>query len=101
MRFSPQRRALLRYLMAAPALTLPSFTLGQGAARGGAVRVTLAGQALMKYPVCQAPYEGLQAVIAELHRGDVIFTNLEVPIQTTASGAPTRDTEFFHVGSEA
>tara|TARA_R110001592_G_scaffold5923_3_gene32270 strand:+ start:3403 stop:4536 length:1134 start_codon:yes stop_codon:yes gene_type:complete len=100
MSFSPQRRALLSYLLAAPALTLPSLTLGQDAARGEAVRVSLAGQALMKYPVCQAPYEGLQAVIAELRRGDVIFTNLEVPIQTSASGAPTRDTEFFHAGSE-
>jgi poly-gamma-glutamate capsule biosynthesis protein CapA/YwtB (metallophosphatase superfamily) len=39
-------------------------------------------------------------VIAELRRGDVIFTNLEVPIKTSASGAPTRHTKFFHAGSE-
>jgi len=100
MRFSPPRRQLLKYLLAAPALTLPGFTLVQGAASDTSVRVTLAGQALMKYPVCQAPYEGLQAVISELRRGDVIFTNLEVPIQSAASGTPTRDTEFFHAGSE-
>lgn len=100
MRFSPPRRRLLKYLLAAPVLTLPGLTLAQGAASNATVRVTLAGQALMKYPVCQAPYEGLQDVIAQLRRGDVIFTNLEVPIRTSASGSPTRDTEFFHAGSE-
>jgi poly-gamma-glutamate capsule biosynthesis protein CapA/YwtB (metallophosphatase superfamily) len=97
-RFSPRRRQLLRYLLAAPALSIPMRGFAQSSE--SRVRVTLAGQALMKYPVCQAPYDGLLDVIAELRRGDVIFTNLEVPIKTSASGAPTRHTKFFHSGSE-
>jgi len=98
-RFSPKRRQLLRYLLAVPALSIP--LPGFAKPSETRVRVTLAGQALMKYPVCQAPYDGLSEVIAELRRGDVIFTNLEVPIKTPASGLPTRDTEFFHAGSES
>lgn len=100
MSFAADRRQLLRYLLYTPLLSFPALSGAQEAKRQGVVRVTLAGQALMKYPVCQAPYDGLTAVIAELRRGDVIFTNLEVPIQTAASGAPTRDTEFFHAGSD-
>lgn len=98
MRFSPRRRQLLRYLLAAPALSIPIPLFAKGSE--SRVRVTLAGQALMKYPVCEAPYDGLLDVIAELRRGDVVFTNLEVAIKTSASGVPTRDTEFFHAGSE-
>ncbi|MDP5058525.1 MAG: CapA family protein [Pseudomonadales bacterium] len=89
------RRSLLQLLALSPLLTLPPLTHSASTA----MRVTLTGQALMKYPICDAPYPGLDEVIAELQRGDVIFTNLEVPIQTAESGLPTRDTEFFHVGS--
>jgi poly-gamma-glutamate capsule biosynthesis protein CapA/YwtB (metallophosphatase superfamily) len=89
------RRSLLQLLALSPLLSLPSLTHSASSA----MRVTLTGQALMKYPICEAPYIGLAEVIAELQRGDVIFTNLEVPIQTAESGLPTRDTEFFHVGS--
>ena len=89
------RRSLLQLLALSPLLTLPALTHSASTA----MRVTLTGQALMKYPICDAPYPGLDEVIAELQRGDVIFTNLEVPIQTAESGLPTRDTEFFHVGS--
>ena len=70
------RRSLLQLLALSPLLTHSAST---------AMRVTLTGQALMKYPICDAPYPGFDEVIAELQRGDVIFTNLEVPIQTAES----------------
>lgn len=100
------RRNALRLLGAAALLPFSNNLQAQtGSAvneRGspGLTRVTLAGQALMKYPLCSQPYDGLAEVIAELRKGDVVFTNLEVAIQTPASGAPTRDTEFFHAGSQ-
>tara|TARA_R110002072_G_scaffold1559_4_gene12917 strand:+ start:12735 stop:13955 length:1221 start_codon:yes stop_codon:yes gene_type:complete len=93
------RRRLLQLLGAAALLPL-SATAASQSRPPGRTRVTLAGQALMKYPICSNPYDGLAEVIAELRKGDVVFTNLEVPIQTEASGAPTRDTEFFHAGSQ-
>lgn len=100
------RRDALRFLSAAALLPVSHSLLAQtgaalsGHGSAGLTRVTLAGQALMKYPLCSQPYDGLAEVIAELRKGDVIFTNLEVAIQTPASGAPTRDTEFFHAGSQ-
>ncbi len=97
---SESRRQFLRLLAACPMLAAPGYSFSQSQTGNSLVRVTLAGQALMKYPVCDAPYPGLAEVIAELRKGDVIFTNLEVAIQTPESGAPTRDTEFFHAGSE-
>lgn len=98
MNFSRTRRQILSLFAASPLLGVANIILSQS--DGNHVRVTLAGQALMKYPVCEAPYPGLAEVIAELRKGDVIFTNLEVAIQTPESGSPTRDTEFFHAGSE-
>lgn len=98
MKFSDTRRQLLRTLAASLVIGIAIGASGQE--DGNPVRVTLAGQALMKYPVCDASYLGLSDVITQLRRGDIIFTNLEVAIQTPESGAPTRDTEFFHAGSE-
>lgn len=62
-----------------------------------AVRITLAGQALMTHPLCDRPYDGLAAVTAELRGGAAVFTDLEVAIATPRSGAPTRDNGFLHV----
>lgn len=59
-------------------------------------RLTLSGQALMKHPICLDPYPGLDAVVAELRRGDYTFTDLEVAIRTHESGEPTREPGFFH-----
>lgn len=98
MNFSRTRRQLLSLFAASPLLGVANISMSQS--DGNHVRITLAGQALMKYPVCEAPYPGLAEVISELRKGDIIFTNLEVAIQTPESGAPTRDTEFFHAGSE-
>ena len=62
-----------------------------------AVRITLAGQALMTHPLCEQRYPGFAAVVAELRKGDIVFTDLEAAIRTPQSGAATRDTEFLHV----
>lgn len=74
-----------------------------GCARGvrddKGLRITLAGQALMTYPLCAEPYDGFDEVAAELGRSDVVFTDLEVAIRTSQSGAPTRDTIFLHAAS--
>jgi poly-gamma-glutamate synthesis protein (capsule biosynthesis protein) len=63
------------------------------------LRITLAGQALMSYPLCEDPYAGLPQVVAELQKGDIVFTDLEVAIKTEQSGTPTRDTIFLHTAS--
>jgi poly-gamma-glutamate capsule biosynthesis protein CapA/YwtB (metallophosphatase superfamily) len=98
MNFSRTRRQLLSLFATSPLFGVANISMSQ--IDDNHVRVTLAGQALMKYPICEAPYPGLAEVITELRKGDIIFTNLEVAIQTPESGAPTRDTEFFHAGSE-
>lgn len=53
----------------------------------------------MSYPLCESPYGGFDAIVAELARGDIVFSDLEVAIKTAASGAPTRDTQFLHTTS--
>lgn len=90
------RRTLLLALAAAPLLGCASRPRG---GTRGKLRVTLTGQALMSYPICAANYDGLDAVVAELATGDVVFSDLEVAIKTSASGEPTRDTEFLHTAS--
>lgn len=63
---------------------------------GGPLRVTVSGQALMSYPICETPYDGFADIVRELRNGDVVFTDLEVAIKTDRSGSPTRDTIFLH-----
>jgi poly-gamma-glutamate capsule biosynthesis protein CapA/YwtB (metallophosphatase superfamily) len=60
-------------------------------------RLTFCGQLLIAHDLCAAAYDGFAAIVRELRRGDVVFSDLETPIRTPASGAPTRDNEFFHV----
>jgi poly-gamma-glutamate synthesis protein (capsule biosynthesis protein) len=55
----------------------------------------------MEHPLCEAPYDGLAAVVAEIQRGDVAMTDLEVAIKTPASGSPTRDNGFLHAATPA
>ena len=50
----------------------------------------------MSYPLCEEPYAGMDEIVAELRKGDVVFTDLEVAIKTDQSGVPTRDTIFLH-----
>jgi poly-gamma-glutamate synthesis protein (capsule biosynthesis protein) len=88
------RRTLLKTLGSLPFLSTAGCL--QGVRGGDTLRVTLAGQALMSYPLCEAPYDGFERVVAELRRGDVVFTDLEVALRTARSGKPTRDTIFLH-----
>ncbi|MEQ8207314.1 MAG: CapA family protein, partial [Woeseia sp.] len=78
----------------------PLFAAGMlSVARAGtkpSLHMTLTGQALMEHPLCPAAYAGFDAVVAEVRRGDVAFTDLEVAIKTAASGKPTRDNGFLH-----
>ncbi len=74
---------------------------GGVAPRTSSLVLTLSGQLLMVRPICAEPYDGMDRVITELRRGDVVFSDLEAAIRTDASGAPTRDTEFLHVAPEA
>jgi poly-gamma-glutamate capsule biosynthesis protein CapA/YwtB (metallophosphatase superfamily) len=82
-------------------LPLGASGCGLGKTRMGAIRITLAGQALMTHPLCMEPYDGFDSIIAELKRGDVVFSDLELAIRTPDSGAPTRDTQFLHVAPPA
>jgi len=88
------RRGVLKTIGLLPFLSATGCV--RGARDVGGLRITLVGQALMSYPVCEDPYDGLDEVIAELRKGDVVFTDLEVAIKTEQSGAPTRDTIFLH-----
>jgi len=87
MHFRTNRRTMLKALGAAPLLA---------ACGPPQLRMTLTGQALMEHPLCQDPYDGFAAVAAEIQRGDVAITDLEVAIKTPASGSPTRDSGFLH-----
>ncbi len=85
----------------AAALALASLGGCATMARSRRLRLTLAGQALMKHPLCADPYPGFDQVVAELARGEVAFTNLEVAIRTPRSGAPTREGGFMHAAEPA
>lgn len=87
-----QRRRLVAAMIMAPWLL-------DGAARPVPSReltLTLTGQTLIAHDLCSAPYPGLAAVIAQVHRGDVAITDLETAIRTPASGTPTRAEPFLH-----
>jgi len=79
---------------------LGAWALAGCVTRGAPVhgrRITLSGQVLIAHDLCSERYEGFDEVVGELHRGDVVFTDLETAIRAPHSGAPTRDTEFLHV----
>ena len=88
------RRRVLQAIGLLPLLSVTGCTMSLR--DGGGLRITLSGQALMSYPLCDEPYDGLGEIVAELSKGDVVFTDLEVAIKTGHSGAPTRDTIFLH-----
>lgn len=94
----PSRRNIIQALGAATLLAACQLP-GGPKARGTSLRMTLAGQALMEYPLCREPYAGFADIVAEIQRGDVAFTDLEVAIRTPASGKPTRDNGFLHAAS--
>lgn len=94
------RRRIVKALAAAPLLAACQVP-GTPGTRGAPLRMTLTGQALMEHPLCGDPYSGFDDIVAEVRRGDVAFTDLEVAIRTPASGAPTRDNEFLHAAEPA
>ncbi len=50
----------------------------------------------MEHSLCEAPYSGLDDIMRELQKGQVVFTDLEVAIRTPDSGEPTREPLFLH-----
>ena len=63
--------------------------------------LTLTGQALIAHDLCTHRYPGLDAVVAEIQRGDLAITDLETAIVTAASGPPTRAGTFMHAAGLA
>lgn len=98
---SMQRRAFLRAAGLAGVCGVTYFWL-PAAAAGGArrLRVTATGQALISHDLCATGYPGFEAVVAELSRGEVVFTDLEAAIRTPRSGEPTRTRAMFSHASE-
>jgi poly-gamma-glutamate capsule biosynthesis protein CapA/YwtB (metallophosphatase superfamily) len=95
---SVTRRAVLNSAASLPLLLAAGCGVLPARSRAN-TGITLTGQALMKHPLCADPYPGLVEVVAELARNPVVFTDLEIAIRTAESGAPTRDTEFFHAAT--
>lgn len=91
-----RRRALGGLLALGELAAAAPLSLGR-TAPAGALRVTLSGQLLITHDICAAGYAGFEDVARELRRGDVVFSDLETAIRTSASGEPTRDDEFLHV----
>jgi hypothetical protein len=50
----------------------------------------------MKHGICFDPYDGLTEVLEELHRGEIVSTDLEIAIQTANCRSPTREGELLH-----
>jgi poly-gamma-glutamate capsule biosynthesis protein CapA/YwtB (metallophosphatase superfamily) len=98
MKIMSSRREILQALIAAPLLAACHVPV-KPLAGPAALRMTLTGQALMAHPLCADPYDGLSDIIAEITRGDISLTDLEVAIKTPASGTPTRNNGFLHAAS--
>jgi poly-gamma-glutamate synthesis protein (capsule biosynthesis protein) len=91
------RRRMLLSLAGLPLIAMSGCK--RTATRQAALRITIAGQALMSHPLCAQNYAGFAGVVAELKRGDIVFSDLEVAIKTADSGAATRSNEFLHAAS--
>ena len=94
------RREVLQIIASLPLCARASLAAPAGpAASRPPLSMTMTGQALIKHPLCAAPYDGFAEVVAEIQRGDLAFTDLEVAIRTPQSGAPTRNNSFLHATS--
>ncbi len=80
-------------LTAALALTLTAALAAAPAAEP--LRIALTGQALIKHDLRAVHPEKSRAVAAALAGHDVVFTDLEVAIDT-GRGQKTRESQFFH-----
>jgi len=90
------RRRFLQCMAGLPLAGAASCSLRRSAPPA-TTRITLAGQALMTWPLCADPYPGFDEVVDELTGGAAVFTDLEAAIEMPGSGAPTREGGFLHV----
>ncbi|MBS0282852.1 MAG: capsule biosynthesis protein CapA, partial [Proteobacteria bacterium] len=61
----------------------------------------LLGQSLIQRDVCGEGWPGMKALAALLRRADVVFTDLETPIDGPGAGDPTRvDATLHHAPPE-
>lgn len=60
------------------------------------MRVMLLGQSLIQRDVCRDGWPGMKALAALLRRADVVFTDLETPIDGPGAGDPTRADATLH-----
>jgi poly-gamma-glutamate capsule biosynthesis protein CapA/YwtB (metallophosphatase superfamily) len=90
------RRRFLKCMAGLPLVGAAGCALQRGTVQADA-RITLAGQALMTWPLCADPYDGFEEVVAELAGGAAVFTDLEAAIGIPGVGEPTREGGFLHV----
>ncbi|OJU18909.1 MULTISPECIES: CapA family protein [unclassified Sphingomonas] len=60
------------------------------------LRVMLLGQSLIQRAICDDGWPGMAAIAALLRRADVVFTDLETPIEGEGAGEPTRSDATLH-----
>lgn len=75
--------------------------LPAAAAKPRSMRVALLGQSLIQQDLCTPGWEGMAAIVAQLRRADIVFTDLETAIDAPGAGPPTRTGEVFHAAKPA
>lgn len=60
------------------------------------MRVMLLGQSLIQREICREGWPGMTAIARHLRQADVVFTDLETPIDGPGAGAPTRADATLH-----
>ena len=95
MRYYPDRRHVLGTIGAA--IAAPSAF----ARNRRPMRVVLLGQSLIQRNVCGAGWPGMTAIVNQLRRADIVFTDLETAIDAPGAGTPTRTGEVLHAAPAA
>jgi poly-gamma-glutamate capsule biosynthesis protein CapA/YwtB (metallophosphatase superfamily) len=62
-----------------------------------AMRLTVIGQALVRYDLRRRPWPDMARLSRRLKRSDAVFSNLEVAIRGPREGKPTRNLDTLHV----
>ncbi|QKR99491.1 capsule biosynthesis protein CapA [Sphingomonas sp. CL5.1] len=88
---NPDRRGMLGAIGAAAV-----FASSAHARERRPMRVMLLGQSLIQRDVCREGWPGMKAIAALLRRADVVFTDLETPIDGPEAGDPTRADATLH-----
>ena len=60
------------------------------------LRVMLLGQSLIQRDICRDGWPGMKAIATLLRGADVVFTDLETPIEGASAGEPTRADATLH-----